>query len=221
MKNRSIHILRLVAVFVISVLSTTLVKAQGGPLDGGGSDGDTTLVPVKLINLSVSEGIDNVTISWNTIGETQLGSYTLEKSENGSTFSGIFTTLAKNTASASYHTTIDKVNSASYFRIKATDIKGGFRYSPIKYFGGNKHGSIKFFPNPLIGNTLHISSGNLLTGKYKIVLCNTIGQRFFASEIEVASTVQDLKIGKLPVGSYNIIIFSGSTIVETKALQVN
>jgi len=219
MQNIITKLLRTTFLIVVLVSSTTLLRAQnpGGPLDGGGSD--TAVVPVKSINLSISQGNNKVTISWNTIGETQLASFTIEKSENGRTFSAFYTVPAKNQSAASYQT-FDKATTASYYRIKATDIKGGYTYSPIKYFGGDKIVGIKVFPNPLVGNTLHISNENLAKGTYKVVLYNSLGQKCFTSEIEGSSTTTDLKVGNLSSGIYALIVFSKNTMVDTKTLLV-
>ncbi len=219
MQNIITKLLRTTFLIVVLVSSTTLLRAQnpGGPLDGGGSD--TAVVPVKTIILSVYQDNNNVTITWNTIGETQLASFTIEKSENGKTFSAFYTIVAKNQSAASYQT-FDKTTTAAYYRIKATDIKGSYTYSAIKYFGGNKSLSIKVFPNPLVGNTLHISTGNLTSGTYQLVVINGLGQKCFSSLIEGASTTTDVKIGNLSSGNYTVIVFSGNTIVDTKTLLV-
>ena len=204
---------------VMLFFSTTLLKAQGpgGLIDGGGV-GDTTM-PVKKITLTAVRVNDVVQIDWTTEGESQILTFTVEKSVTGNTFTTLSTLVAKNTPIASYSSS-DVSNVATYYRIKATDTKGIVNYSNVKFVSANSNVKICAYPNPFVGNTLHITSSNLADSKYRVAIFNNIGQNVFSNEIEGKVNLHDLKIGLLPAGHYNLTVSSGSKVVYNSALQI-
>ena len=176
-------------------------------------------LPVKEITISATKESDDVKVNWNTVAEVQVASYTVQSSTNGTSFTDVTTVAANNAASASY-TYTDINSTSSYYRIKATDFTGAVSYSNVVVVSANAMAKISAFPNPLVGNTLHLSTYSLAAGKYSVVLYNTIGQKVFASEINGSATNHDLKVGSLIAGQYILTISSEDKIVYNTTLQV-
>lgn len=219
MKKSIFSLVKIVFVLIILIISTSLLKAQGpgGLIDGGGV-GDTTM-PVKKITLTANRVNDVVKIDWTTEGESQILTFTVEKSVTANAFTELYTVGAKNTQIASYSTS-DVINNDTYYRIKATDIKGIVTYSDVKYVYSKGNAKFIAYPNPLIGNTLHIATSFLSAVKYKVSLYNDFGQNVFSNELNGTSNINDLKVGFLPAGHYNLTLSAGSKVVYNSALQI-
>ncbi len=178
-----------------------------------------TGLPVKQINLSAIKESNNVIVNWNTVDEVGVINYTVQSSDNTTSFTDLSTIRAKNDANASY-TFVDANSNSSFYRIKATDITGVVSYSKIMAVSGATGARIIAFPNPLVGNVLHLSTNSLSTGKYNVVLHNTIGQRVFSGEIDGSVINHNLKIGSLTAGQYVLTMSKEGKVVYNTSLQV-
>ncbi len=178
-----------------------------------------TGLPVQEISLTATQVNTDVLVNWNTIGQTDVISYTIESATNISEFTAVTSINANNLATASYSFT-DINSSAIYYRIKATDFTGTISYSNVVVVSGASTAKISAYPNPLLGNTLHISTSNLSAGKYSVRLHNTIGQRVFTSEIVGSENNHNLQIGSLTAGKYILTISREGNIVYNTFIQV-
>jgi len=220
MKKLLLNFAKAAFLILILCISTTLLQAQGpgGLIDGGGTGDDTTM-PVKKITLIADRTNETIKISWTTIGESQMLSFTVEKSVNGNNFSELTSVVAKNTDYASYSTS-DVNYAATYYRIKAKDTKGIVTYSEVKYVSVNNNVKIVAYPNPLVGRIINIATSNLIASKYKVTLFNNIGQKVFSGEIDGAKNIHNLNLGLLPAGNYNLSVSTGIKVVYNSALQI-
>jgi hypothetical protein len=221
MKKGVNKFLRIVLLFVVVMSSITIVNAQdpGGPLDPNAPD-TTFPVPVKSIALTATRSTQKVNITWNTLGESQVASFVIEKSTNGKVFTVIYTVSAKNTASATY-SFVDESSVAAYYRVKATDKNGAFTFSAVKYVAGNSDLKFNVFPIPLAGNTLHIATSSLeSSNKYAVSIFNTLGKKVFDGQLDSKISLNELYVGKLAAGTYNMVIKSNGLVVYTKSIEV-
>ncbi len=208
MKNRILHISRIVAVSAILMFSTTLIKAQGGPLDGGGGDGDTTVpVPVKKIDLAVKNYNGQVSISWSTIGELQVSTFTIEKSNNATSFKTLSTVLAKNTATATYTFVDESSYATTYYRVKAIDKVGTITYSSVVVLNSVSSIKLNVFPNP----AQRVLNVNLVNAKCETALLqvvNTLGKVVKQQNVPLVAGTNSLSlvIDNLAKGSYFVVI---------------
>ncbi len=178
-------------------------------------------LPIRLISGS-TERLNNgqVKVNWNTLGEVDLASYTLESSSNGANFVAVTTVDSKNAVSANYSFTDTKAtNAIKYYRIKATNIDGSITYSKV-LFVAPISAAISVYPNPLVGNNLHISTGNLIAGKYSVAVYNLSGKKVYTTTIDGKSSAYNLNIGKQTAGQYSLVISSDAKVVYSTSLQV-
>jgi len=178
-----------------------------------------TGLPVQEISLTATQLNKDILINWNTIGESDLVSYTIESATSLSNFNEVATVNANNKSNGSYSYS-DINSSAIYYRIKATDLSGVVSYSKVIIVSRNVTAKITAFPNPLVGNTLHLSTSNLSAGKYNVVLKNTIGQNVFTSEIDGTNNNHNLKIGSLTAGQYILTIKKDGYTVYNSLIQI-
>jgi len=221
MKIEMKQLFKIVLLFITIISSINIVNAQdpGGPLDPNG--GDTTFpVPVKSIALTGIRSNQKINLIWNTLGESKVVSFAIEKSTNGKVFTTIYAISAKNTASASY-SFVDESSVAAYYRVKATDKNGAFTFSAVKYVAGYSELKFNVFPIPFAGNTLHISNSSLESiNKYVVSIFNTLGKKVFDGQLDSKILLNELYVGKLAAGTYNMVIVSNGTVVYTKSIEV-
>jgi len=180
-----------------------------------------TPLPIKFIFASAERTNNQVQVKWNTIGESKVAYYVIEKSANTTEFTTLSTVNAKNTFTASYSFLDAKVSSKiAYYRIKAVDIDGKIAYSNIENVAEINAG-FNIYPNPIVGNILNIESANFSNGRNIVDLYNTLGKKVFTTTIEGASNKCSVNVGKLAAGQYNVVISSEGKILFTKSLQVN
>ncbi len=157
------------------------------------------------------------TINWNTVGENGVTSYEVEKSNDGTLFTAIAQQVAKNTATASYTATDDKVTVTTYYRIKAISTDGTITYSNIAKLSTNNSPLTTIYPNPLTGNTFNVQLGNVVAGKYVVSITNALGQKVAESTIAHAggNGTHSVNIeSSIAKGVYNVLI----TSVDSKQL---
>ncbi len=169
----------------------------------------STLSVNTIVVSATANGII-ATINWNTVGEKGVSKFELEKSTDGSIFTKIGEESAKNTVSATYVTTDNSATAATnYYRVKAVSTDGNISYSNIAKVACNKQlTTFKIFPNPLTGKTLNVQLGNLVAGKYMVIIINSLGQKVAESTLVHAggNATQVLNIKKaIATGVYNIV----------------
>ncbi len=206
---------RIVVVIVVLLSSTTLLNAQGGPLNGAGGDGDTT-VPVKKIDLSVTRNNGRVNISWSTIGESQLSSFTIEKSLNASTFVPVSTVSAKNTSSAFYAYS-DEATATTYYRIKATDKVGSVSYSSIVVLSAKAGKVLSVYPNPAV-NSITLTHTPASVGASVSVL-NILGKTVANKSILFGATQTSFNVSSFSKGTYIVSIFNNGQTETTQFVK--
>lgn len=169
----------------------------------------TNALPVKSIVASASLRDKVVAISWNTIGESGISAFDVEKSVDRLKFTTISQVDAKNTATATYNSTDNSLNSTSYYRIKAVSTNGSISYSNVAKLTANNSQFVTVYPNPLKDKTLNVSMENVAIGKYSVSIYNVLGEKMIEQTIvyEEGSASFALTINKkLVAGIYTVAI---------------
>jgi len=180
-----------------------------------------TPLPVNEILVSAKKLANGkVSIDWNTLGENNVNTYTVESSENGSSFNGL-ATLKPNTSSRyNYVDAAETKAITRYYRIKAISINGEIVYSKVASIKLNEQ-VFSVYPNPVLsGESIKLTLPN--TGKYSIQLFNQLGQKVYATTIEGNGTsAQNILNGKnLPTGNYELIATDASGNINRIKLMV-
>ena len=136
------------------------------------------VLPVELTGFTVSQNnCDTVVVAWQTASETNNNYFSIERSTDGNTFEyiGIIKPKTTNSNSTIDYSFIDNnpTDGIAYYRLKQTDVDGGFKYSNVISFQrciSNKNIEVTVFPNPtyrkvtvdFTGNGKDIESVNII-----------------------------------------------------------
>ena len=110
-----------------------------------------SILPIKAINLNATLLNGEVLLQWQTIGESNTVSFTIQHSNNRCDFKDIGTIEILGSGTYSYSFIAkESVLATNYYRIKSIDKEGVIRFSQIEHvqFEGNSSRFI-IFPNPV------------------------------------------------------------------------
>jgi hypothetical protein len=145
----------------------------------GGTVSVRVSLPVKFDNVKVSPRGSTMKIEWSNLTESDMISYTIERSANGRNFTGIGEQLAlMNNGERADYSFIDNnpVSGINYYRIRSTERSGADKYSIIvKLDTRDRSMQFSVSPNPVTTSQLNCQLTNLPPGKYIIRVFNTTG----------------------------------------------
>jgi hypothetical protein len=123
-------------------------------------------LPVNFTNISATKNEDGVAVKWSVANELNIASYTVERSENGASFSDIAT--AKATGATAYTSEDEQLPTGAstlYYRIKSIGNDGSYKYSPIAKLTTYdlRLTTLSIYPNPVQGK-LNIILGSATNG---------------------------------------------------------
>jgi len=207
-------------------VSFTTTAADAGSYAGRYSIvfGSGTL-PISSIKLTATVQTGNVVIKWNTIGESNVANYKVQRSTNGVTFTDIATQTAANLSTASYSINDSKaVTGTNYYRIKVTNNNGSVNYSSVvTVVIGKVASGITAYPNPLVGQHLNVAFNNLEAGTYDVAIFNMAGNKVFAKSIthNASTSVEQLSINNhLATGTYTVHVTNANGVACQSQIEV-
>ncbi len=165
-----------------STLGTTLNFAAGG--NGLGKaysfDAMATPLPVTLVEFKGAEKNKAADLSWSVREESNIHTYEVQRSSDGTHFENIAMVLPwdNHQVSNDYRYTDKKAQEGiNFYRLNMVDQDGSHKYSAviIVRIGTTVNGQILIAPNPVKDRIRVVLSG-LANGSYRIELRNTSGQ---------------------------------------------
>ena len=143
---------------------------------------------IKLIenpaNLGFPKG-NNIAVEWKVSNQLNLAGYEVEKSVDGRIFSKVTVQAVSSTnnSEAVYSwLDVNTLKGNNFYRIKAIDNGGSFRYSSIvKVVLGKINTTINISPNPVKGNLVNLQFNNQPAGIYNIRLFNAAGELVYSN----------------------------------------
>ncbi|HEY1021973.1 MAG TPA: T9SS type A sorting domain-containing protein, partial [Flavisolibacter sp.] len=176
--------------------------------------GNTTPLPVVLLQFSASEESDAIRLQWITASSENMDYYEVERSTNGVDFAPLVRLMADaGTSTEQSHAYFDKEavrlnQPVVYYRLRLVEKDGAFLYSAvIRLMLNAAHVTVKLAPNPA-GNTVFLLLTNAPQGKTVIEVMDLLGKKIKRLENDVnASTVQfPIDITGLTPGKYLVRI---------------
>ena len=194
--------------------STTDYDIYGSRLFANGT------LPIHLINFTLSNGINTVTLQWKTDNEINNRGYEIQRSSNGTNWATLdFVAASSSSAGLHEYEWEDKspLTGKSYYRLKQIDVDRKFDYTIVLPVNRNSPSvTTLIYPNP-VREVLQVNFGrNISTGNLQ--LYNSQGQlaltQVITSQSSLQVNVKHISAGvyylkvKLPgeAGSYKIII---------------
>ncbi len=185
-------------------------------IDSGGTRGLSPL-PITLSDFEAKKNNEQAKLNWNTVQEFNSNKFLIERSGNGIDFITIGEVKAKgnsNVESAYQFTDVLTLAGTNYYRLKLLDNTGNFNYSIIRQLNFDKNNlQVKVFPNPVITGKVTVNTSEECK---QIELLNISGQRLKIFITSASSN--NIDIGKLPAGIYQLKIFTTS---NTRTVKIN
>lgn len=176
-------------------------------------------LPIELLFFKGICINQNILLKWSTATEINNHFFTIEKSENGISWT-IITNLngAINSSVVHNYNYTDQLLKKGnfYYRLKQTDLDGEFKYSPtiyIKNCGNDNYGSIQFYPNPTSGNFKLLYTGNRSQVQSTQII-NALGEKVF----EAKGYPTSINLTKQAPGLYYVRLHINKTIITKEIL---
>ena len=184
--------------------------------------GTFTILPVSLSGFAAELTGREVALSWTTEQETNSNYFSVERSQNGSTWEEIGTVAAKgNSSTVSQYGFTDKtpLSGVNYYRLKMVNIDNSFNYSGVQIVRTTAVKEISFFPNPAT-TTVNVSLESTENAT-SIELMNISGQVLTAKRISGANgTTISLDVTQYARGIYIVRVINADGSSTTSKLAV-
>jgi hypothetical protein len=165
-------------------------------------------------------------LNWTTSTEVNTANFVVERSENGSNYTGIGTVTANGNSNTAidYSYTDNEVatlsSSVIYYRLKMVDRDGTYAYSNVITISlADIAGKVSIFPNPAADKT-NVTIGAERDGKIQWKILDNAGRIVLESTAQVKKGRNNMviNVNKLSAGIYYLTV-SGAGIDEKVKLQ--
>ena len=166
-----------------------------------------TVLPVKFTMFNAQCENGKVKLLWKITGETNSKDYSVERSENGSSWTNIGTlaAAAQGSGEKAYSYTDPSGNGKVYYRIVEIGYDGQKTYSNIIQNNCSSQPSISLYPNPVKdGSSLTVVSAN--PGRLSYYVVDSKGSVVIRQEsmIPAGTSLVPLNTSMLPGGVYTL-----------------
>ena len=181
----------------------------------------------NFISITVNKNADKTNaLKWSYSNELNIAQYSIERSKNGTAFTGVGNQNAENLSTTKAYTFLDATNGSgiNYYRVKATSTTGQIQYSnTVKIVELNVNPVLAVWPNPIENKTMRISFENL-EGNYSLKLVSKQGATVYSAQIAVSSAkeVKNIALGNgVAAGLYELVLINkeGKSLVQTVVVQ--
>lgn len=191
-------------------------------------------LPVKFAGVKGEIDNDNIaTIYWSNLTETEIASYLVERSLDGTNFNSIGTVIpTKNDGgAAAYNFQTPQPESKGFYRIKAVESNGTSFFSSVIVLRQREGPSIPevessnltVYPNPVTSAEFTFQLSNAEKGRYISSVVNAEGKQLRQKLIEHAggNLVRQVDLSGLPAGIYQLVIRGERRKFSQKILYVH
>ncbi len=183
-------------------------------------------LPVEMVDFWVSKRINEVLLRWQTASETNNKGFFVERSSDAFEWETLDFIAGQGTVTHPQdYQFIDNrpFSGTNYYRLKQLDLDGSFEYSDIKVVEITNSKQFSIFPNPVVGDEVHISfdSKNEVT-EMVLQIQNLKGQIVQNHRIPIDSRKREITISTESLGSgvHFILCKIGNEIFTDKLIKV-
>jgi hypothetical protein len=166
-------------------------------------------------------------LNWASVKEENFGHYTVQRSNDGFSYSDIAIVFGNNSASSAgnAYTYTDKSNQSkvAYYRLNMVDKDGSSKYSSVKIIRNtdDKDASITTFPNPAT-NQLRVAIPNDWQNQQVTYSIYNINGSAIKNKVSVqASQTETFNISDLKAGTYFIKVTSSGCLSVRQFVKAN
>jgi hypothetical protein len=201
-----------------------LINESGNPTSLGSGSCDIVL-PIELQSFTANKKGTKSLLNWQVASEKNLNLYQLERSNDGVIFSNIFETKPKAFAineKVSYDFTDETpLSGINYYRLKASDKNGEFKYSKVVSLDFGKILRGKAYPNPFdsdISVEMDISKN---AGDVFVEIFDMVGKQVYLKKFAAETERMNVPIptSDLKEGTYIIRVKNGVNIWQHKIVK--
>ncbi len=153
-----------------------------------------------------------IKVDWSNLTETDVVSYTVERSANGRDFISLGTVAAlHNNGGRADYSFVDAapLNGSNFYRILSTERNNNRKYSLIVQVETKGAGVVSLYPNPVTGHAFTLQAGSLPRGDYNLRVVNAVGQQVYGQALShsggVITTTVELPASVTP-GIYTLLL---------------
>ncbi|HEX4851866.1 MAG TPA: T9SS type A sorting domain-containing protein, partial [Puia sp.] len=184
----------------------------------GSINAASSTLPITLISFTAIPEKTDVRLDWETAAETNNDHFTIQRSDDATTWADVTNVSAVgNSSTDSYYTAYDQspLPGTSFYRLKQTDMDGKFTFSAVRKIEFTENASLQIYPNPA-SDYIVISGVN--TNMIQVSLFNSSGQRIVVPTAMNGNKVT-LYVSSIRSGVYFVQIIEGDN-VNTRVINV-
>ncbi len=187
------------------------------------------VLPLQLLSFTGVRGINAIDLNWTTANETNVHSFSVERSFDGVSFTTIGAVAATNETAHSYMFADNNrrtINATApvFYKIKIINNNGSTSYSNVIGIAPqNGNANAILYPNPVHNSVAYIDLNNAVWGKLQVMITDASGRICINKTTSaISSTVQlPLNVSSLANGVYHVTIMNGKSKVLTQKLIIN
>ncbi|MFP5042342.1 T9SS type A sorting domain-containing protein [Parasediminibacterium sp. JCM 36343] len=179
-------------------------------------------LPLKFVSFTGSVVSGNALLNWVTTNETNVKSFSLEKSLDGVKFMAVGTVAAANNIAGDKYTYTDKLNEgkSNYYRLKVLDKNGGYSYSSVVVLkAGLDSKALGISPNPVIGNSITVKHPATTTTGDIILISTLDGKKIKEVVVAEGASQTSFDISSLHTGNYVLTFTDGKNRTSTEFVK--
>lgn len=202
----------------IGLTSFSEFGAGGGSSSGGG-------LPIELVSFHAVAVGNTVELKWQTETELNNDYFTIERSSDGETFTGI--EIVQGAGNSSQHRNYETVDlnplaGTSYYRLKQTDYNGAFTYSDVVSVTINKSDLFTISPNPVSDSriTLQLNKEEITGDAQWVFITDMSGKTVFTQNLQNEGSLSHALTlpGELSAGIYVLTVKCLNSTLQKKFL---
>jgi hypothetical protein len=170
-------------------------------------------LPVLFANEKAYEKNNGVQVEWSNLTEKDIGSYTIERSANGTDFSPVTSTQPKsNQSDRADYSVLDPttLSDVKYYRISAVELSGRIIYTKtLRVEASHGATSVALYPNPVVNHQLTVSFTGIQRGEYRLSVISVSGQQVYQKTLVIQGSAMTANLvlpAQIKPGIYSLLI---------------
>ena len=159
-------------------------------------------LPVKISHISAMNAGDHNLVEWNTLTETGMDYFEVERSRDAASFESIGNMKAKGSGSAYRFVDENPYSGFTYYRLKMWNIESTYAYSRVvkaEMHTGTFH--VAAFPNPVM-DKLTLRIDGVISGKGFIAISDLSGRKMFDVPVDNNTRIMEISMQDMAQGVY-------------------
>jgi SdrD B-like domain/Secretion system C-terminal sorting domain len=175
----------------------------------------TIALPVSLVSFTAQPQGSQVALQWVVAEQSNISSYQVEYSKDGSSYTGFTSVAANNNVSATYnaiHTS--PAAGINYYRLRIVDKNGIITYSDVRKVNFGKISSVSVYPNPAKVEVNITLTAAMVNKAATISILSIDGKLVSAKQLVAASQTETINLSKLASGKYILRIVTPNEVIN-------